>query len=162
RPGPRRHLPHDITGMTAAAWVLAAATIADLVWRHARAPVLLGDTCQFLRAADTIRRQRRFPGVLEYNLMDAIERVEFDYPPLLALLLALWPPAAVERRLRAILVLSDLAALGATAAVAWALTRRPEAAVIAAAIYAGTPNLCGQTAMLTARFLSLFLFPLSM
>jgi len=148
--------------MSAAAWVLGAATAVTLVWRHARAPVLLGDTCQFLRVAESIRRERRFPGVLEYNLMDAIERVEFDYPPLLVLLLALWPPAVIERRLRLVLVVNDLAALASTAAMAWALTRSVEAAAVAAAVYAATPNLCGQTAMLTARFLSLALFPLSL
>ncbi len=148
--------------MSTTAWALGAGTAAAVVWRHARAPVLFGDTCQFLRAADSIRRQRRFPGVLEYNLMDAIERVEFDYPPLLVLLLALWPPAVVERRLRLVLVVNDLAALASTAVTAWAVTRSLEAAAIAAAVYAATPNLCGQTAMLTARFLSLALFPLTM
>ena len=148
--------------MSASAWVLGAATAAAVAWRHARPPVLLGDTCQFLRAADCIRRERRFPGVLEYNLMDAIERVEFDYPPLLVLLLALWPPAAVERRLRLVLIVNDLAALVTTAVMAGAVTGSLDAAAIAAAVYAATPNLCGQTAMLTARFLSLALFPLSM
>src|SRR5438445_12250244 len=94
--------------------------------------------------------------------MDAIERVPFDYPPLLVLLLALWPPAVIERRLRLVLVVNDVAALASTAAVAWALTSSVETAALAAAVYAATPNLCGQTAMLTARFLSLALFPLSM
>jgi hypothetical protein len=94
--------------------------------------------------------------------MDAVEKVEFDYPPLLVLLLALWPPALVERRLRLVLVANDLAAVAATAVVAGALAQSVQVAVLAAAVYAATPNLCGQTAMLTARFLSLALFPLSM
>jgi hypothetical protein len=146
--------------MNTIVWVFAIATAAFL-WRHARAPVLFGDTCQFLRVAESIRLQRRFPGVLEYNLMDAIEKVRFDYPPLLVLLLALWPTAQVERWLRAVLVVNDLLALFSTTAAAWALTRSLEAAAVAAAVYFATPNLCSQTAMLTARFLSLALFPLS-
>lgn len=65
--------------------LLVLSILGSLVYRHSRPVTLLNDTCAVLRAARKIHRERRFPGVLDYNLMDAFEGVKWDYPPLLIL-----------------------------------------------------------------------------
>lgn len=140
---------------------LAAAILVSLLYRHTRRITFLNDTCQFLRAARKIRRERRFPAVLEYNLMDAHEGVEWDYPPLLILVLALFPPTLVERRLRVFSVANDLICMLTIGLTAWAVDRRPETALVAMALYSFTPNVIVQRMMLTARFLSIALLTVS-
>ena len=140
---------------------LSAAILVSLLYRHTRPITFLNDTCQFLRAARKIRRERRFPAVLEYNLMDAHERVEWDYPPLLILLLALFPPSLVERHLRAFSVANDLICMLAIGLAAWVVDRRQETALVAMALYSFTPNVIVQRMMLTARFLSIALLTVS-
>jgi hypothetical protein len=142
--------------------VFAAALAGSLAYRHTRPITFLSDTCQFLRAARKIRRERRFPGVLEYNLMDAIEKVEWDYPPLLILILSLFPPAAVERHLRAFSVINDLACMAALGATAWLVSGSIETGLLTMTLYSFTPSVVVQRMMLTARFLSIALLTVSM
>jgi hypothetical protein len=141
---------------------LCGAILVSLLYRHTRPITFLNDTCQFLRAARLIRRERRFPQVLEYNLMDAHERVEWDYPPLFILMLALFPPGFVERHLRAFSVANDLICMTAIGLAAWVVGGRYETGLVAMALYSFTPNVIVQRMMLTARFISIALVTVSM
>lgn len=144
------------------ALILAGLTVASLAYRHTRPLTLLLDTGQFLRVARKIRRERRFPGVLEYNLMDRLERAEWDYPPLYILILALLPTSFLEKRMRVVTVAGDLVALAALTAAAWLLTHELLAVLVAVALYSFTPRVLQESGMLTARFFSIGLFSISM
>ena len=150
----------EITPMTT---YIAAVGIAALGFLFQAYPRLLSpyfgiDVWRYLMLADRIRQHRRLPrSIPDKYVLDGPS----DYPPVLMILMALFPQKVLEKYQGLIAPFVDILNSLLLFAVTYTLTGNPTIGWVAQSVYAITPMIVIENSSLTPRGLGLLMFSVS-